>query len=126
MSVSIRPALPEDAGVLKALDPVVLRDPARAELIDAWLCHDTVLVAEDAGRVIGYGVFNHAFFHQAQLDMLMVHPDFRGRGIGGLLLQAFEAGRDTPKFYVTTNLTNHRMQRLLLRRGYKACGYIDA
>jgi len=31
---------------------------------------------------------------------------------------------DTPKFWVTTNLPNHRMQRLLTRLGYEPAGYI--
>jgi len=125
MCVSIRPGTPGDADALKAVDSVVPRDPTRAEYIDAWLRDDTVLVAECEGRVVGYGVFNHAFFRQGQLDMLMVHPDFRGRRIGEHLLFALEVRCDTPKFFVTTNLSNHRMQRLLLRMGYKACGYID-
>ena len=88
MCVSIRPGVPGDADTLKALDSVVPHDPTRADLIDAWLRNDTVLVAEYEGRVVGYGVFNHAFFRQGQLDMLMVHPDFRGRRIGEALLKA--------------------------------------
>lgn len=55
----------------------------------------------------------------------MVHPDHRGRRIGEQLLRALEEQCDTPKFFVTANLSNHRMQRLLLRMGYAACGYID-
>lgn len=41
---------------------------------------------------------NHAFFHQCQAEMLMVHPDFRGRRIGEHLLKALEAKYNTPKF----------------------------
>lgn len=125
MSVLIRSGSPDDADILKSLDSVVPHDPARAGFIDAWLRNDTVLVAECEGRVVGYGVFNHAFFHQGQIDMLMLHPDFRGRRIGEFLLKALEMKCDTPKLFVTTNLSNHRMQSLLLRMGYKSCGYID-
>jgi len=126
INVSIRPGTPDDAGALKALDSVVPSDPARAVCIDAWLRDSTVLIAEYEERAVGYGVFNHTFFHQGQLEMLMVHPDFRGKRIGEYLVAALEERCDTPKFFVTTNLTNHRMQRLLHRMGYKACGYIDA
>ena len=125
MQTTIRPGKTADARALKALDTAVPRDPTRAEWIDRWLRQDTVLVAELDRRVVGYGVFNHGFFHQSQVDMLMLHPDYRGQRIGEQLLLALERKADTPKFFVTTNLTNHRMQRLLLRMGYSPCGYID-
>ncbi len=125
MKATVRPARLADARALKALDTVVPRDPTRADWIDRWLREDTVLVAEVDRRVIGYGVFNHGFFHESQVDMLMLHPDYRGQRIGEQLLLALEGKADTPRFFVTTNLTNHRMQSLLLRTGYSACGYID-
>ncbi|MBU1699838.1 MAG: GNAT family N-acetyltransferase [Candidatus Eisenbacteria bacterium] len=122
---TIRRGKVADAPELKALDTVVPRDPTRAEWIDRWLREDTVLVAEVEGRIVGYGVFNHAFFHMSQVEMLMLHQEYRGRRIGEQLLAALEEQADTSKFFVTTNLTNYRMQRLLLRMGYAACGYID-
>lgn len=125
MTATIRLGQPADAQALKSLDSVVPVDPTRADSIDEWLSEDTVLVAEAEGRVVGYGVFNHGFFHQSQVDMLMLHPEYRGRRIGEQLLSALEAKCDTPKFFVTTNLSNHPMQRLLVRMGYVACGYID-
>ena len=82
-------------------------------------------MAEQDGQVVGYGVFNHAFFHQGQVDMLMLHPDYRGQHIGEQLLQALEEECDTPKLFVTTNLSNQRMQKLLTRLGYTVCGFID-
>ena len=100
-------------------------DSSRAVYIDKWLEKDTVLIAEFNGKVVGYGVFNHAFFRQSQVDMLMVNENYRGQRIGEHLLLELEKLSDTPKFWVTTNLSNHRMQRLLTRLGYKPCGYID-
>ena len=125
MSILVRPATTEDAKAIKTLDTVVPLDPARALCIDEWLEKDTVLIAELNGKVIGYGVFNHAFFRQSQVDMLMVDENYRGQRVGEHLLLKLEKLCDTPKFWVTTNLSNHRMQRLLTRLGYKPCGYID-
>lgn len=125
MSLLIRPGTQEDINALTDVDSVIPNDPQRAVFIETWLGNDIVLIAELAGRVIGYSVFNHRFFHQGQVDMLMIHPDFRGRHIGEYLLKAIEEICDTPKLYVTTNLSNHRMQRLLLRMRYQPCGYID-
>jgi len=124
MNLCIRSAKPADAQDLKALDTIVLIDPKRAEAIDRWLHDDPVLVAEVDGRVVGYGVFDHGFFGQSNVAMLMVHQDYRGRRIGECILRKLEELGDTPKFYVTTNQSNHRMQRLLSRLGYRPGGYI--
>ncbi len=122
--IRIRQGTLIDEQSLKDLDTVVPLEPARAEFIARWLREDTVLVAEANGRIIGYGVFNHAFFHQGQVEMLMIHQACRGRRVGERLLNALEKLCDTPRFYVTTNLSNHRMQKLLSRMGFRPGGYV--
>ena len=122
--MNIRKATEADSSALKAVDTVVPVDATRAEQIDEWLGHDDVLVAEIGGQIVGYGVFNHAFFRQGNVDMLMLHPGYRGQKIGERLLLELEKLCDTPKLWVTTNMSNHRMQRLLARMDYKPAGYI--
>ena len=124
MEPLIRLAIQADAQSLKDLDAVVPHDSSRANAIDQWLRDDPVLVADIDGRAVGYGVFDHGFFGQSNVAMLMVHSDHRGRRIGERLLRKLEEFGDTPKFYVTTNQSNHRMQRLLCRLGYRPGGYI--
>ena len=126
MKTHIRKAAPEDAQALKDLDTVAPSDPSRGDWIDHWLREDQVLIAESGGQVIGYGVFNHLFFRQGQAEMLMIHRDFRGQRIGELILTELEKLCDTPRFFVTTNQSNHRMQHLLRRMGYRRGGYIHA
>jgi GNAT superfamily N-acetyltransferase len=125
MNVRVRRGKPQDAAPLKALDTVVPVDSQRAAAIDAWLASDLVFVADVDGETVGYAVFNHAFFHRGNVDMLMLAADWRGRRIGDPLLEAVERACDTPKLFCTTNVSNQRMQRLLARRGYLACGFID-
>lgn len=124
MKLHIKHADSSDAAAIKALDTIVPIDVTRAEFIECWLRDDEVLVAELDGQIVGYGVFNHAFFHQGQVEMLMIHADFRGRRIGEYILKALEELCDTPKFYVTTNLSNTRMQKLLTRLEFRLGGYI--
>jgi len=125
MTIIIRKAVLNDAQSLRNIDPIVPFNPSRVEMIDAWLQKDFMLVAEIDDRIIGYGVFNHQFFRQSQIDMLMISKEYRGKRIGELLLLSLEKYADTPKMFITTNLSNHSMQKLLLRNGYKPCGYID-
>lgn len=125
MTVIVRRGRPEDAPALQSLDTVVPTDPRRAASIEGWLAHDIVLVAEAAGVPVGYTVLDHSFFRQGDVGMLMLHPDWRGRRIGEQLLRGLEQVCDTPKLFCTTNLSNQRMQGLLVRLGYAACGFID-
>jgi ribosomal protein S18 acetylase RimI-like enzyme len=123
--MKIRRATSEDSSSLKALDTVIAVDPGRTALIETWLSKDTVVVAELNSEIVGYAVFNHAFFHRGQVDMLMIHADHRGKRIGEHLLKAIENLCDSDKLFVTTNLSNQRMQKLLTRVGYRTCGSID-
>ena len=108
MEALIRRGTQADATILKDLDTIVPIEPARAESIDHWLRDHPVLVAEIEGRVVGYGVFDHGFFGQSNVAMLMIHQDYRGQKLGEQLLRMLEKLGDTPKFYVTTNQSNHR------------------
>ena len=124
MDPRMRRANAADAHALKDIDATAPADPALARLIDRWIRDDDVLIAEADGRIVGYGVYNHGFFRQGQVEMLMIHPDYRGRRIGEQILRKLEELCDTQRFYVTTNLSNHRMQRLLSRLGFRPGGYI--
>jgi ribosomal protein S18 acetylase RimI-like enzyme len=125
VTTTVRQGRPGDAAALKALDTVMPLDSRRAVSIDEWFERDIVFVAEVDGTVVGYAVFNHDFFDYGNVDMLMLHRDFRGQRIGEQLLQALQGVCDTPKLFCTTNVSNHRMQRLLSRCGFLACGFID-
>ncbi len=99
VTVTVRQSGTADGAALKALDTVVPADPGRAASIDAWLAHDIVFVAEVGDEVVGYAVFNHDFFRQGNVDMLMLHPDHCGQRIGEQLLRALESVCDTPKLF---------------------------
>lgn len=123
--MNIRRAELKDASAIIATDHVAEEDVARIEAIENWLKNDIVLVAEEAKTIIGYGVYNHAFFGRAYVEMLMIHPHYRGQKIGEKLLQALEEICETSKLFITTNLSNQSMQKLLIRLGYHSCGFIE-
>ena len=50
---------------------------------------------------------------------------YRGHRRGEELLSHVEQHVQTEKFFITTNLSNHRTQKLMLRMQYVGCGYID-
>jgi ribosomal protein S18 acetylase RimI-like enzyme len=125
MPIKIRKALLKDALSIISIDTNVPINSSRGKMIEKWLQNDIVLVAEIDNQIIGYGVINHEFFRQSQIDMLMISKEYRGKRIGENILHSLEKFADTNKLFITTNLSNHSMQKLLLRIGYKPCGYID-
>ena len=109
--MNIRPASLEDASaILEIYNDAILHttavysyDPVTLENRIEWLegkARDgwPVLIAEDAGRVIGfssYGLFRAwpAYLHTVE-NSVYVHPDHRGRGVGKLLISPLlEAAR---------------------------------
>lgn len=122
--LTIRPAVEADAAPIFAFDLVAQEDPGRREyihlVIAAGRCH--VAVEEDV--VQGYVVFDHSFFAQGFVELLYVTPDARRRGVGRALMRYVEGLCQTPKLFTSTNLSNHPMQALLARAGYKLSGAI--
>ncbi|MCP4396696.1 MAG: GNAT family N-acetyltransferase [bacterium] len=123
--MNIRQAQMQDMSAIGETDHIAQHDPERVNAIETWLQHDMVFVAENDDMIIGYGVFSHAFFGQGQIEMLMVHPNYRGKKVGEHLLKALEKHCESPTLFVMTNLSNQRMQRLLVRLNYRNCGFIE-
>ncbi|EYB67577.1 N-acetyltransferase GCN5 [Deinococcus phoenicis] len=121
---------PETAAVLSAADP---EWPVTPELLRVWdEAADpglflTELVAEQEGRVVGVGRVGHddfAFEEWRYWGNLSVHPDARGRGVGGALYaELLERVRTRGARELRTMLTDqphHALGRAFLeRRGFR-------
>jgi GNAT superfamily N-acetyltransferase len=103
-SISIRPASVSDVPVIlsfirqlaeyeQLLDRVVATEEKLRETLFGATPAAEVLLAEDAGRPVGFALFFHnysTFLAQRgiYLEDLFVEPAARGRGVGKLLLSA--------------------------------------
>ena len=120
----IRQANESDVENLCSLDLVTRRDYKRREFItrsvDSGECH--VAVADE--DVIGYGVLNYSFFNNGSIDMLYVHSSHRRRGAATALIRHLESLCETPKLFISTNLSNLPMQSLLTKLEYVLSGEI--
>jgi len=123
--ITIRNATIADSGSVVSVDPIAASDHGtRAQAVEGWLASGAVRVAEVDGRILGYFVVEATFFGHEFLTMLMVAHGARGQGIGAALLQAAWRGCRTSKMFTSTNLTNHVMQRLLARAGWRSAGIV--
>jgi len=90
------------------------------------LKEDEVVLAEVDAVIVGYAVLaRRRFLDYDTLQMLMVEERYRGQRIGEMLLRRVQGLVLTDRFFVTTNLSNYPMQRMLRRLGYVGCGFID-
>ena len=121
---SIRPAIESDIDSLCSFDRVAQYDSHRRAFIRHSVVNGTCFVCITDEQVAGYGVLEYSFYGNGFISMLMVHPDYRRRGVGAKLVQHFESICQTAKLFTSTNLSNLPMQALLAKLGYRLSGVI--
>ncbi|MCB1556323.1 MAG: GNAT family N-acetyltransferase [Alphaproteobacteria bacterium] len=136
----IRKAGPDDRMLLKQIVPTpdegaylacCLSGP-EATTRDVFLAH----IDDGQGTApVGYGILNHAPRYalykrlgMPEIQNLYVHPDWRGRGVAGALMDYCEAqvrGAGGAMIGVSVGLTKEYgpAQRLYVKRGYVPDGY---
>jgi GNAT superfamily N-acetyltransferase len=119
-SITTRVAIDDDLEQILAID----NDPTRAGLILDAIRDSRCLVAASGGTVIGFAVAGE-FFGFDFLELLVVAPDLRRRGIGAALMSAWERWATTPKLFTSTNDSNVPMQRLCQKLGFVRSGSIE-
>ena len=75
------------------------------------------MVTED-NRIIG-SVRSHVKDGTAYLGKLMVHPDYRGRGLGGALLSEIERYYEGLRFELFTSTRSEANIQLYQKKGYR-------
>ena len=109
--VTLREAILEDLETIKAIEQVNFSTTVvGAETIQKWIAHvpNTCLIAElnekIAGYIVGAAVFSYRLKNNTSdnlekwqqdsdfmtIQRLSIHPDFKGQGIGTLLLAALK------------------------------------
>ena len=108
-----------------ALDETVHGKPARRRLIETACESGHISVARVEDVVRGFVIADESFFGQSYVRLLMVHPEFRRRGLATALMRAAELGCQAGKLFTSTNQSNIPMQRLCDRLGFVKSGYIE-
>jgi ribosomal protein S18 acetylase RimI-like enzyme len=124
MSATVRKATEADIAAIVAVDSFAADHPHRIGEITAWVEAGQCFVAEGEGRVIGYAVLTHGFFHQPFVEMLTVAADARRNGMGELLLQHL-AAHVGGRLWTSTNASNTPMRALLMKAGFIESGVVE-
>ncbi|MBA3827029.1 MAG: GNAT family N-acetyltransferase [Ktedonobacterales bacterium] len=109
---------------LVALDARNIGDERRQGTISAAITQGCAWLAEDQGEVAGFALVHQHFFDHPFIELLMVHPAQRRRGVASALLAAIEARYAPDKLFTSTNQSNLPMQALCAARGYLAAGVV--
>jgi GNAT superfamily N-acetyltransferase len=121
----IERASSEDFEHICALDETVHSGPPRRRFIGEACAHGHVSVARVDDVIRGFVISDESFFDQFFVRLLLVHPDFRRRGLATALMRAAELDCQTGKLFTSTNHSNIPMQQLCERLGFIRSGYVE-
>ena len=113
-----RAALASDLPAVAAFDPWRMVTP---QTLTAGEC----FVAGHGDSAEAYAIRTHWFHGRPFVSMLFVRPESRRSGLGSVLMEFMEQDSHGIRLWVSTNLDNVPMQRLLQKRGYEICGVIE-
>ena len=108
-----------------AIDDIVLDNTSRRSFVLRAIAAEQCLVARMSGVPIAFAILDQSFFGQHFVSLLIVHPQYRRRGVATALIRHIESLCPTQKLFTSTNESNIAMQRLCERLGFVRSGYIE-
>jgi GNAT superfamily N-acetyltransferase len=123
--IEIRRPRTEDARPCAELAALVLGPNRAGPFIKAHLEHHHLIVAETAGSVVGLLAYRLDWFQCTLVSLVVVHEDWRRRGIAREFFRSVEAVSPTPRLFSSTEETNVGSIRMHSALGFAPSGYID-
>ena len=106
--------------------PCCQRRPEPGDILRRCLDLGECLAVSTAARSAGVAVEKLAHFYGRDfIELLMVDPAHRRRGIGRDLLRAAHAAAGTEQVFTSTNTSNQPMRSLLQAEGWSFSGQLD-
>lgn len=113
-----------DLQTLCELDPIACMDPSRRERLARGVAAEEIRLVEMDGGIVGYALMARSFFERPFIELVMIDPACRGRGIGLLLIRSLEADCASGRIFTSTNESNAHMRHVLEKLGYEPSGIV--
>ena len=117
-------ATDDDLADVIAVDAAHMRHARADHLAEAVKRHECYIVRE-GWDVLGFAILTQSFFEQYFIDLIVVHPDQRRKGVASALMQHIEKIVPAEKLFTSTNQSNAPMQALCEKLGFVKSGWID-
>ena len=73
---------------------------------------------------VGFVIFDYRFFDQGWIELIIIDEKYRGKGIGGKTFDLICEQCKSDKVFTSTNSSNTRMQRALIKADFVFAGEI--
>lgn len=74
---------------------------------------------------LGFALVNRAFFGQSFIELIVVHPQHRRRGVASALVGYIARTNPSDKLFTSTNQSNTAAQALFEQLGFERSGVIE-
>ncbi len=119
-------ATPKDIESICRIDALVTGNRLRSDFIAEAVSRGDCLIARIDGATAAFVVLDRRFIvENFFISLLIVHPDFRRKGIAKKLIGRAEKECPLAKIFTSTNQSNSIMKSLLQSLGYDKSGEIE-
>ena len=123
--IAVERATEDDFSDVCAIDEAHVHNRERC----MWLAEEIraryVLIAREGDLKMGFAVVNRKFVGEVFVDLLVVHPNHRRKGVASALIAYAEKTCPEQKIFTSTNQSNLPMQAVCAKLGYIRAGLID-
>jgi len=123
--IEIRLPRVADATACSALAALVIGEDRAGAFVRSHFERHHLIVAEADGDVVGFLAYRTDWFQCTFVSLVVVHEDFRRKGIAREFFKAVEAVSPTPRLFSSTEKTNAVSIRMHTALGFTPSGHID-
>jgi ribosomal protein S18 acetylase RimI-like enzyme len=123
--MEIRVANKAESDTCVELDRIVMGTDKRKDFLRRRIEHRRMYVAVIEGRVVGFITFETNFVGCLYISLLLVHPDFRRRGIARKLVEMVASHSRDGRLFSSTEEDNEVSIKMHEALGFRTSGYIE-